>query len=130
MRDAFRGPSSAAFPASAKSVTHSVSRGRKSGRHRNFVTSSGLSAEIPRLASITSLAPRYTSQHTSNAISSFVLISALRRVAAGWVGAHDAAASEAAFSAGQTRGSARTSCVLAGVAPLQERTIGAIDEAL
>jgi hypothetical protein len=40
MRDACSGPSSAAFPASAKSATYSFSRGRMSGRHRNFVASS------------------------------------------------------------------------------------------
>src|SRR6266849_2269347 len=69
MREAQSGPSSADLPASAKSATHSFSRARKSGRHRNFPVSFQLSAEMPRLVSSTSRAPRYTSQHTSNASS-------------------------------------------------------------
>src|SRR5229473_2521572 len=74
MRDAQSGPSSAACPASAKSATHSFSRGRKSGRHRNFPVSFQLSAEMPRFVSSTSRAPRYTSQHTSNASSGLTLM--------------------------------------------------------
>src|SRR5258707_14003551 len=69
MRDARSGPSSAACPASAKSATHSYSRGRMSGRHKNFVASFQSSVERPRFVSSTSRAPRYTSQHTSNASS-------------------------------------------------------------
>ena len=40
--------------ASAKSATHSLSRARKSGRHRNFPVSFQFSAEMPRLVSSTS----------------------------------------------------------------------------
>src|SRR5260221_13926400 len=74
MREACSGPSSAACPASAKSATHSFSRGRKSGRHKNRPESCQFSAQTPRLVSSTSRAPRYTSQHTSNASSGFTLI--------------------------------------------------------
>src|SRR5580704_14307706 len=75
MREAQSGPSNAALPASAKSATHSFSRGRISGRHENFVAASEtFSAEIPRFASSTSLAFLYTSQHTSNASSGLTLI--------------------------------------------------------
>src|SRR5882762_6320041 len=74
MREACSGPSSAACPASAKSATHSFSRGRKSGRHKNRPESCQFSAQTPRLVSNTSRAPRYTSQHTSNASSGFTLI--------------------------------------------------------
>jgi hypothetical protein len=49
--------------------------GRTSGRHAYFVSISIFSAAIPRFDSITSRAPRYTSQQTSNAISGFTLIS-------------------------------------------------------
>src|SRR6266849_6237592 len=76
MREAQFGSSSAACPANAKSATHSVSRGRMSGRHKNFPVSFQFSAEIPRLVSSTSRAPRYTSQQTSNASSGLTLISA------------------------------------------------------
>src|SRR5271154_6516456 len=69
IRDAKSEPAKAFSPASAKSATHSFSRGRISGRHKNFPVSFKFSAEIPRFVSSTSRAARYTSQHTSNASS-------------------------------------------------------------
>ncbi len=74
MRDAQSGPSSAFCPASAKSATHSFSRAGKSGRHKNFPVSLQFSAEMPRLLSIPSRAPRLTSQHTANASSGLTLM--------------------------------------------------------
>src|SRR6266404_3917739 len=76
MREAQSGPSSAALPTSAKSATHSFSRGRKSGRHRNFPVSFQFKAEMPRFVSSTSRAPRWTSQQTSNANFGLTLIPA------------------------------------------------------
>src|SRR5258705_13330700 len=67
-------PERPACPASAKSATHSPSRGRKSGRHKYLVASFQSIAEIPRLASSTSRALRYTSQQTSNANSALTPI--------------------------------------------------------
>src|SRR5262249_28166608 len=69
MREAKLASASANCPATAKSATNSFSRGRMSGRHRNFVASVHFNAEIPRFDSSTSRAFLYTSQHTSNARS-------------------------------------------------------------
>src|ERR1700737_343277 len=74
MREAQHVGSSAAPPANAKSATHSFSRGRYSGFHKNLPVSFQFNAEIPRFDSSTSRAPRYTSQHISNASSGFTLI--------------------------------------------------------
>jgi hypothetical protein len=69
MREAFSGPSNAAWPASAKSAIQSFSFGCRSGCHMYFEQTSQFSAGTPRLPSSASRPPRYTSQQTSNAIS-------------------------------------------------------------
>src|ERR1700686_1571626 len=79
MREAQHVGSSAARPAKAKSATHSFSRGRKFGFHKNLPVSFRFSAEIPRFNSSTSRARRYTSRHTSNASTNLGLLAWIQK---------------------------------------------------